>query len=55
MPHVAEMLVRMGKQDKTKLGLSDEQVVEVQRSLADANPKLLTLEEVRERFARRHA
>ncbi len=33
--------------------LSDEQVAEVKRRLADPNPKFLTLEEVRARFAQR--
>jgi DNA-binding PadR family transcriptional regulator len=35
--------------------LTDEQVEEAKRRLADPNPKFLTLEEVRERFLRRHA
>jgi hypothetical protein len=35
--------------------LTDEQVAEVKRRLADPNPKFVTLEEVRERFARRRA
>jgi hypothetical protein len=37
------------------LRLTDEQVVEVQRRLADPDPRFLTLEEVREWFARRRA
>ena len=45
----------MEEQDKTPLRLSDEQVAEVERRLADPNPKFLTLKEVRERFARRRA
>jgi hypothetical protein len=51
----AEMLTLMEEQDKTTLCLTDEQVAEVKRRLADPNPKFLTLEEVRERFARRRA
>ncbi len=51
----AEMLTLMEEQDKTTLRLTDEQVEEVKRRLADPNPKFLTLEEVRERFARRRA
>jgi DNA-binding PadR family transcriptional regulator len=35
--------------------LTDKQVAEVERRLADPNPKFLTLEEVREKFARRSA
>ena len=36
-----------------QLRLTDEQSAEVKRRLADPNPKFLTLEEVRERFAER--
>ena len=51
----AEMLTLMEEQAAATLGLTDEQVAEVERRLADPNPKFLTLEEVRERFARRDA
>jgi hypothetical protein len=51
----AEMLTLMEQQDKPTHRLTDEQVAEVKRRLADPNPKFLTLEEVRERFARRGA
>jgi hypothetical protein len=51
----AEMLTLMEEQDKATLRLTDEQVAEVKRRLADPNPKFLTLEEVRERFVRRDA
>jgi hypothetical protein len=51
----AEMLTLMEDQDKATYRLTDEQVAEVKRRLADPNPKFLTLEEVRERFARRGA
>lgn len=49
----AEMLTLMEEQDKSTLRLTDEQVAEVKRRIADPNPTFLTLEEVRERFARR--
>jgi len=49
----AEMLMLMEAQDKATLRLTDEQLAEVKRRLADPNPKFLTLEEVRERFAHR--
>jgi hypothetical protein len=49
----AQVLTLMEEQDKSSLRLTDEQVAEVRRRLADPNPKFLTLEEVRERFARR--
>ncbi len=52
---VAQMVKMMEKQDQSALRLSDEQVAEVVRRLADPSPKFLTLEEVRERFARRRA
>ncbi len=51
----AEMLALMEDQDKATYSLTDEQVEEVKRRLADPNPKFLTLDEVRERFARRGA
>jgi len=47
------MLTLMEAQDSATLRLTDEQVEEIERRLADPNPKFLTLEEVRERFARR--
>ena len=52
---VAQVVTLMEEQDKSTLRLSAEQVAEVKRRLADPNPKFLTLEEVRERFARRRA
>ena len=51
----AEMLTLMEEQDQTAYRLTDEQAEEVERRLADPNPKFLTLEEVRERFVRRDA
>lgn len=45
----------MQEQDMPAYRLTDEQVAEVERRLADPNPKFLTLEEVRERFAERSA
>jgi hypothetical protein len=51
----ARVVEIMEEQDKSDLRLSDEQVAEVKRRLADPNRKFLTLEEVRERFARRRA
>jgi hypothetical protein len=52
---VAHVVTLMEEQDNSPLRLSDEQVAEVERRLADPNPKFLTLEEVRGRFARRRA
>lgn len=49
----ARVLTDMEEQDASAYRLTDEQVAEVKRRLADPNPGFLTLEEVRERFARR--
>jgi hypothetical protein len=43
----------MEQQDKAHLRLTDDQVEEVKRRLADPHPKFLTLEELRARFTRR--
>ena len=51
----ARVLSEMEEQDASPYHLTDEQVAEVKRRLADPNPKFLTLEEVRERFALRRA
>ena len=51
----ARVLTQMEEQDAIPYQLTDEQLAEVKRRLADPNPKFLTLEEVRERFARRSA
>jgi hypothetical protein len=51
----ARVLSEMEEQQRTDLRLSEEQVAEVRRRIADPNPRFLTLEEVRERFARRRA
>ena len=51
----ARMLIAMEEQDANPYRLTDEQVAEVERRLADPNPKFLTLEEVRARFASRRA
>jgi hypothetical protein len=52
---VAHMVEMMEAQDNSGLRLSDEQVVEVKRRVADPNPTFLALEQVRERFAQRRA
>jgi hypothetical protein len=49
---VARILSEMEEQHTTPLGLTDQQAAEVERRLADPNLKTLTLDEVRERFAR---
>ena len=51
----ASVLAEMEAQDASPLQLNDEQVAEVKRRLAEPNPKFVTLEEVRERFAQRRA
>ncbi len=52
---VARVVELMEEQDASRYQLTDEQVAEVKRRLAEPNPKFLTLQEVRERFARRRA
>jgi hypothetical protein len=52
---VAHMVEMMEAQDNSGLRLSDEQVAEVNRRVADPNPTFLTLEQMRERFAQRRA
>jgi hypothetical protein len=52
---VARVVELMEEQDASPYRLSDELVAEVERRLAEPNPRFLTLEEVRERFARRRA
>ena len=47
------VLTAMEAQEQSELRLTDEQAAEVERRLADPNPKFVTLEEVCERFARR--
>jgi hypothetical protein len=49
------ILAEMEKQGSADLQLSDEQIAEVERRLADPDPKFVTLDEVRARFARRRA
>lgn len=51
----ARVLIEMEEQDTSTYQLTDEQLAEVKRRLADPTPKFLSLEEVRERFARRRA
>ncbi|HKY87612.1 MAG TPA: hypothetical protein VJL90_12690 [Pseudorhodoplanes sp.] len=50
---VVQVVELMEQQDKSDLRLTDEQVAEVNRRLADPNPTFLTLEDVRQRFAQR--
>ncbi|MGZ9064859.1 MAG: hypothetical protein ACXW2I_05975 [Burkholderiales bacterium] len=50
----ARVLTEMEEQDTSTYQLTDEQLAEVKRRLADPNPTFLSLE-VRERFARRRA
>jgi hypothetical protein len=47
----ARILLEMEAQDTSGYQLTDEQVAEVKRRLADPNPKFLTLAEVRARLA----
>jgi hypothetical protein len=49
------LLSELEQQNAASLALTDDQLAEVKRRLADPNPKFLTLPEVRKRFARRRA
>jgi DNA-binding PadR family transcriptional regulator len=49
----AKMLMLMESQDESVYRLTDEQVEEVRRRLADPNPRSLTLDEFKERLSRR--
>jgi hypothetical protein len=49
------LLSEMEQQDAAWLSLSDDQLAEVKKRLAEPNPRFLSLTEVRERFARRRA
>jgi hypothetical protein len=51
---VAEVVTLMEAQDRSKLQLTDEQAVEVQRRLAEENPKTFTVAEFNERLRRRY-
>ncbi len=51
----ARVLTEMEEQDASPYHITDEQVEEVNRRLADPNPKFLTLDEVRGRFMQRKA
>jgi len=47
---VVHVLAEMEAQDESRLRLTDEQVAEVKRRLADPNPKTIPAEEVFKRF-----
>jgi hypothetical protein len=51
----ARVLTEMEAQDESRLTLTDEQVAEVKRRLADPNPKTIPAEEVFRRFRARRA
>jgi hypothetical protein len=49
----AKMLMLMEASDESSYRLTDEQVAEVGRRLADPNPRRLTLDEFKDRLRRR--
>lgn len=49
----AKVLMLMEASDQSAWRLTDEQVAEVDRRLAEPNPRRLTLDEFKERLARR--
>jgi hypothetical protein len=51
---VIEVVKLMEAQDRSELRLTNEQVAEVQRRLAEDNPKTMTLAEFNARLRRRY-
>jgi hypothetical protein len=51
---VIEVVKLMEAQDKSGLSLTDDQIAEVQRRLAEDNPKTMTLAEFSARVRRRY-
>lgn len=51
----AQVLLGIEERGQRSVRLTDEQIAEVERRIADPNPTFLTLEEVRGRFAHRRA
>lgn len=51
---LAEVAVFMEAQDKSDIGLSEDQVDEVRRRLVEPSPKTATLAEFNERLRRRY-
>lgn len=51
---VAHVVEIMEEQDRSNVHLTDQQVAEVRRRLAEKNPKTLTLAEFNERLRRRY-
>jgi len=51
----AQVLLEMEERDASPVHLTDEQVAEIERRLADPHPTFLTLEEIRRRFMLRRA
>jgi hypothetical protein len=51
----AQLLLDRERDGGDSVRLTDEQVAEVERRLAEPEPKFLTLEDVRARFAKRRA
>jgi len=51
---LAEIAMLMEAQDKSDLGLTEDQVEEVERRLSETNPKTNSLTEFNERLRRRY-
>jgi hypothetical protein len=51
---LAEIAIFMEAQDKSGIGLTEDQVEEVERRLSEANPKTISLAELNERLRRRY-
>jgi len=51
---LAEIAALMEAQDKSGIGLTEDQAEEVERRLAESNPKTVSLAEFNERLRRRY-
>lgn len=51
---LAEIAMLMEEQDRSEVGLNEDQIEEVQRRLAEQRPKTVTLAEFNERWRRRY-
>jgi hypothetical protein len=51
---LAEIAIFMEAQDKSGIGLTEDQVEEVERRLSEPNPKTISLAELNERLRRRY-
>jgi hypothetical protein len=51
---LAEIAMLIEEQDKSDIGLTEDQVEEIERRLSESNPKTISLAEFNERLRRRY-